>query len=128
MIPLPQIVVQLSGLEGSPPIQLESVSIIHVESHPSLSLVFESSQASLPIFNPSPHTGFHTSGVVLVPPEHEYPVSIVQVLDHPFPSVVSPSSHPSEVVFLLSPQTCTTTSLRHERGSDAQVPDSLNQP
>jgi len=61
LIPSPHISVQVSGLETSPPLHSNSISIVQVLDHPSPSIKLLSSHSSSPILNPSPQIGLHTS-------------------------------------------------------------------
>jgi len=66
--------------------------------------VFESSQYSLPITNPSPHLGEQIEGVVGLPGEQfHFGLIDVHPILHPFPSF-DPSSQTSETTTNESPQ------------------------
>lgn len=87
-IPSPHISPQLLAVIESPNVQLQLVSTVQVDDHPSPLLVLPSSQIPTvgTITIPSPHIS--VQGVV----EQSYPVSTVQVELHPSPLIKFPSS------------------------------------
>lgn len=64
--PSPQIGVQTAGIEL---VQVQPVSIVHVDEHPSRSNVFPSSQDSETVQFPSPQSSTQTLGLLKSPPE-----------------------------------------------------------
>ena len=94
IFPSPQVSLQTSGAVEDPPDQVNPVSILQVELHPSPSDVFPSSQYVDKVLNrfPLPQFSLHESSVDDVPPEQVHPVSMLQVALHPSPFDVFPSS------------------------------------
>ena len=78
--------VQVSVLVVVPSIQMYISSTFQLESQPSPSISFPSSQFSVECFNPSPHCGIHSP----VDPSNDVPSSQISQESGP---VVDPPSH-----------------------------------
>jgi hypothetical protein len=83
-----------------------------VAEHPSEGFVFPSSQVSVPLMAPSPHTAVHTDGW----PAQDQPDSTWQVAEHPSLGLAFPSSQTSSPLIRPSPHTVEQTD-----GSPVQV-------
>ena len=129
LIPSPQISEQVSLVVEEPPEQDHPVSILHEELHPSLLIVFPSSQkvARVVYFLPSAQISVQVSFEIDEPPEHIQPVSLTQVELQPSPETLFPSSQKVELDenFFPSPHTSMHTSLKVVVPPDHVHPDSI---
>ena len=101
----PQTSLQTLGVEESPAVQLNSVSSLQEESHPSPSITFPSSQypATTLITIPSPQISDQVLAVDESPKVQEYPSSTAQLASHPSPAVVPASSQYPAVGLMTTP-------------------------
>ena len=105
LLPSPHISDHVSLVVDDPPDQVQPVSILHVELHPSLFATLPSSQYVVSVLKllPSPHISDHVSLVVDHPPDQVQPVSILHVELHPSLLTTLPSSQVSDPILIPSP-------------------------
>ena len=92
--PSPQISEQTLAVVESPSVQVQSVSTVQVEEHPSLLRTLPSSHFPTmgTIVFPSPQISVHTLAVTESPRVQLHEASTAQIDEHPSPLVVPPSS------------------------------------